>query len=109
MTGSESEGMDFLGAKITRDVDGTVWCDQSKYILHCLCENKFVGADVSVSLKKTHTFPSVAEKLGEQKGTSKENNDAMAVCRRCIGQMMWPTTRTRPDISACLGWEFLLL
>ena len=27
----------------------------------------------------------------------------MAVCRKYIGQMMWLTTRTRPDIAACLG------
>ena len=24
-----SEGIDFLGARITRDADGTAWCDQS--------------------------------------------------------------------------------
>ena len=24
-----SDGIDFLGARITRDDDGTVWCDQS--------------------------------------------------------------------------------
>ena len=27
----------------------------------------------------------------------------MAVCRKYIGQMMWLTTRTRPDIAACVG------
>ena len=27
-----SNGIDFLGARITGDEDGTVWCDQSKYI-----------------------------------------------------------------------------
>ena len=63
-------------------------------------ENGFVGADVSVSLKTTHTLPSVDEKLGEEEGTSKEKNDAMAVCRKCFGQKMWLTTRTRPGISA---------
>ena len=25
------------------------------------------------------------------------------MCRKYIGQMMWLTTRTRPDIAACLG------
>ena len=29
-----SDGIDFLGARITRDDDGTVLCDQTKYILH---------------------------------------------------------------------------
>ena len=32
----------------------------------------------------------------------RDMNDAMVVCRRYIGQMMWLTTRTRPDIAACL-------
>ena len=34
--GSSSDGIDFLGARITRDDDSTVWCDQSKYIFHCM-------------------------------------------------------------------------
>ena len=61
-SGIESEGIDFLGARITRNVDGTVWCERSKYILHCLRENEFVGADGFVSLKNTHTLPSVVWK-----------------------------------------------
>ena len=98
------EGIDFLGARITRDTDATVWRDQFRYILHCCRENGFVGADGSVSLKKGHALPSVDEKLGEEDGSSGEKNDAMAWrCRKYIGQMMWLTTRTRPDISACLG------
>ena len=83
-SGSESEGIGFLGARITCDVDGTVWCDQSKYILYCFCENGFVGADGLRSLKKTHTLPSIDEKLGEEEGSVKEKNDAMAVCRKYI-------------------------
>ena len=54
------DGIDFLGARITRDADGTVWCDESKYIQHCLRENGFY-------------------------------------------EVMWLTTRTRPDIAACPG------
>ena len=53
-SGIESEGIGCLRARTTRNVDGTVWCDQSKYILHCLRENGLVGADGLVSLKKTH-------------------------------------------------------
>ena len=98
-----SEGIDFLGARITRDDNGTVWCDQTKYILHCLRENKFFNEDGQVVLKKAHAPPAVDEKLGEEEGTVRENNDAMAICRKYIGQMMWLTTRTRPDIAACLG------
>ena len=40
-----SDGIDFLGARITRDDDGTVWCDHTKYILHCLRENKLFNED----------------------------------------------------------------
>ena len=40
-----SEGIDFLGARITRDGDGTVWCDQSKYIQQCLRENGFYNQE----------------------------------------------------------------
>ena len=54
-----------------------------------------MGLRPSVSLKKTHTLPSIDEKLGEEEGSPREKNDAMALCRKYA--------RTRPDISACLG------
>ena len=54
-------------------------------------------------LRKAHAPPFVDEKLGEEEGSLKEKNDAMAMCRKYVGQMMWMTTRTRPDIAACLG------
>ena len=76
-----------------------MWCDQSKYIQHCLRENGLYASDGRVSLKTEYTPPSIDEKLG----TLKEKKDAMAVCRKYIGQMMWLTTRTGPDTSACLG------
>ena len=88
-----SDGIDFLGARITRDDDGTMWCDQSKYILHCMREKNFINEEGQV----------VDEKLGEEEGTVREKNDALIMCRKYIGQMMWLTTRTRPDIAACLG------
>ena len=56
-----------------------------------------------LSWKRATAPPAVDEKLGEEEGTAREKNDAMAVCRKYIGQMMWLTTRTRPDIAACLG------
>ena len=97
-TSGASEGIDFLGARITRDADGTV-----KYIQHCLRENGFYDKDGHAALRKAHAPPSVDEKLGEEEGSLKEKNDAMAIWRKYIGQMMWLTTRTRPDIAACLG------
>ena len=45
----------------------------------------------------------MSEKLGEEEGTVREKNEALTQCRKYIGQMMWLTTRTRPDIAACLG------
>ena len=67
-----SEGIDFLGARITRDDDGTVWCDQTKYILHCMKENKFINEEGQVVLKRAHAPPAVDEKLGEEEGTVRE-------------------------------------
>ena len=100
---SPSDGIDFLGARITRDEDGTVWCDQSKYILHCMRENEFINEEGQVVLRKATAPLAVDEKLGEEEGTIREKNDALIMCRKYIGQMMWLTTRTGPDIAACLG------
>ena len=80
-----SEGIDFLGARIARDADGTVWCDQSKYIQHCLREHGFYDKDGHAVLRKAHAPPSVDEKLGEEEGSTREKNDAMAVGRTYIG------------------------
>ena len=85
------EGIDFLGARIVRDGDGTIWCDQSKYILHCLRENGFINQDGEVVLTKVHTPPTIDEKLGEEEGTVREKNEALTLCRKYIGQMMWLT------------------
>ena len=98
-----SDGIDFLGARITRDEDGTVRCDQAKYILHCARENNFINEDGQAVLKRASAPAAVDEKLREEVGTVREKNDAMTVCRKYIGQMTWLTTRTRPDIAACLG------
>ena len=84
-------------------VRGTIWCDQSKYILHCVRENGFINKDGDVILTRVNAPPTVDEKLGEEEGTAREKNDALTQCRKYIGQMMWLTTRTRPDIAACLG------
>ena len=97
------ERIDFLGARITRDGDGSIWCDQSKYILHCLRENGFINKDGEVVLTKISAPPTIDEKLGEEEGTVREKNEALTQCRKYIGQMMWLTTLTRPDIAACLG------
>ena len=97
------EGIDFLGARITRDGEGTIWCDQSKYILHCVRENGFINQVGEVILTRVNAPPTIDEKLGEEEGSAREKNEALTQCRKYIGQMMWLTTRTRPDIAACLG------
>ena len=79
-----SEGIDFIGARITRDVDGMVWCDQSKYMLHCMRENKFINDEGQVILRKTTAPPAVDEKLGEEEDTIREKNDALIQCRKYI-------------------------
>ena len=48
---SASEGIDFLGPGM-RDDDDTVWCGQSKYILHCVRENDLINEDGQVVLKR---------------------------------------------------------
>ena len=77
--------------------------DQSKYILHCMRENEFINKEGQVVLRKATAPPVVDEMLGEEEGTIREKNDALTMCRKYIGQVMWLTTRTRPDIAACLG------
>ena len=71
-TNGASQGIDFLGARITRDADGTMWCDHSKYVQHCLRENGFYDKDGHAALRKAHAPPSVDEKLGEEEGPLKE-------------------------------------
>ena len=66
---SSTDGIDFLGARITRDEDGTVWCDQSKYILHRMRDNEFINQEGEVVLRKATAPPAVDEKLGEEEGT----------------------------------------
>ena len=109
-TSGASEGIDFLRARITRDADGTLCCDQSKYIQRCLRENGFYDKDGHVALRKAHAPPSVDEKLGEEEGSLKEKNDAMAMCRKCIGQMMWLTQEVEGAgvVSLCC-WRMRIL
>ena len=64
------EGIDILGARITRDGEGTIWCDQSKYILHCVRENGFIKKDGEVILTKVNAPPTIDEKLGKKRVVS---------------------------------------
>ena len=66
-------------------------------------ENNFINEEGQAFLKRASAPSAVDEKLGEEEGTVREKNDALIMCRKYIGQMIWLTTRTRPDIAACLG------
>ena len=93
----------FLGCRITRDQYGTIFCDQEKYILHCMHENGFVGATQQVTLKPFHRPPEVDERLPEEVLSEETKRKHVSECQKHIGQLMWLATRTRPDISAVLG------
>ena len=54
-------------------------------------------------LTRANSPPTVDEKLGKKRVQSGKRIMPLTQCRKYIGQMMWLTTRTRPDIAACLG------
>ena len=93
----------FLGCRITRDNTGAIFCDQEKYIQHCMHENKFVGETQQVTLKPFHRPPEVDERLPDEVLSEETKRKYVSECQKYIGQLMWLATRTRPDISAVLG------
>eukprot|EP00971_Amphidinium_carterae_P307262 6106172-Amphidinium_carterae.2 len=72
---------------------------QIKYIFHCLRENGWIQ-NQKVILNKTPTLPTVDEKREDELDA---DEDAKSLCQKYIGQLIWLSTRTRLDISACLG------
>ena len=59
-------------------------------------------------LKSAKGLPCVDEKSPpedpyEDDGTPTSSETDKAICQKYIGQLMWLTTRTRPDIAAPLG------
>ena len=93
----------FLGCRITRDVNGAIFCDQEKYIQHCMHENQFIGETQQVTLKPYHRPPEVDERLPDEVLSEEAKRRYVSECQKYIGQLMWLATRTRPDISAVLG------
>ena len=93
----------FLGCRITRDLNGTIFCDQEKYIQHCMHENQFIGETQQVTLKPCHRPPEVDERLPDEVLSEETKRRYVSECQKYIGQLMWLATRTRPDISAVLG------
>ena len=66
-------------------------------------ENSFVGESQMVTLKPRHHLAVVDEKLPDKVLPEAEKRKHASDCQRCIGQLMWLATTTRPYISAVLG------
>ena len=96
------EPLKFLGCFIERLPDGEIIMHQRSYIDHCLKNNDMM------MLKPAKGLPCVDEKSPpedpyEDDGTPTSFEADKAKCQKYIGQLMWLTTRTRPDIAATLG------
>ena len=83
----------FLGCRITRDNTGAIFCDQEKYIQHCMHENKFVGETQQVTLKPFHRPPEVDERLPDEVLSEETKRKYVSECQKYIGQLMWLATR----------------
>ena len=97
-----TEPLKFLGCFIERLPDGEMIMHQRSYIDHCLKANDMM------MLKPAKGLPCVDEKSPpedpyEDDGTPTSFEADKAKCEKYIGQLMWLTTRTRPDIAATLG------
>ena len=97
-----TEPLKFLGCFIERLPDGEIIMHQRSYIDHCLKANDMM------MLKPAKGLPCVDEKSPpedpyEEDGTPTSFEADKAKCQKYIGQLMWLTTRTRPDIAATLG------
>ena len=96
------EPLKSLGCFIERLPDGEIIMHQRSYIDHCLKNNDMM------MLKSAKGLPCMDEKSPpedpyEDDGTPTSFETDKAVCQKYIGQLMWLTTRTRPDIAATLG------
>ena len=94
-----TEPLKFLGCFIERLPDGEIIMHQRSYIDHCLKANDMM------MLKPAKGLPCVDEKSPpedpyEDDGTPTSFEADKAKCQKYIGQLMWLTTRTRPDIAA---------
>ena len=74
----------FLGCRITRDVNGAIFCDQEKYILHCMHENQFIGETQQVTLKPYHRPPDVDERLPDEVLSEEAKRKYVSECQKYI-------------------------
>ena len=96
------EPLKFLGCFIERISTGEIVMHQRSYIEHCLKNNEMTH------LKAARSLPCVDEKSPpedayDEHGHPTSFEEVKSMCQKYIGQLMWLTTRTRPDIAAVLG------
>ena len=96
------EPLKFLGCFIERISTGEIVMHQRSYIEHCLKNNGMT------QLKTAKSLPCVDEKSPpedayDEHGHQTSFEEDKSMCQKYIGQLMWLTPRTRPDIAAVLG------
>ena len=96
------EPLKFLGCFIERISTEEIVMHQRSYIEHCLKNNEMTH------LKVARSLPCVDEKSPpddayDEHGHPTSFEEDKSMCQKYIGQLMWLTTRTRPDIAAVLG------
>ena len=96
------EPLKFLGCFIERLPDGEIIMHQRSYIDHCLKNNDMMMRKPAKGLLCVDE-KSPPEDPYEEDGTPTSFESDKAICQKYIGQLMWLTTRTRPDFAATLG------
>ena len=97
-----TEPLKFLGCFIERISTGEIIMHQRSYIEHCLKNNEMTQLKVAKSLPCVDE-KSPPEDAFDEHGHPTSFEEDKSMCQKYIGQLMWLTTRTRPDIAAVLG------
>ena len=96
------EPLKFLGCFIERISTGEIIMHQRSYIEHCLRNNEMTQLKIAKSLPCVDE-KSPPEDAFDEHGHPTSFEEDKSMCQKYIGQLMWLTTRTRPDIAAVLG------
>ena len=97
-----TEPLKFLGCFIERISTGEIIMHQRSYIEHCLKNNEMTQLKIAKSLPCVDE-KSPPEDAFDEHGHPTSFEEDKSMCQKYIGQLMWLTTRTRPDIAAVLG------
>ena len=90
------------GCFIERISTGEIVMHQRSYIEHCLKNNEMTHLKIAKSLPCVDE-KSPPEDAFDEHGHPTSFEEDKSMCQKYIGQLMWSTTRTRPDIAAVLG------